>query len=116
MPDYDGQTGAGQAGGGPATRRLEREMVAANLRLVVHWARRYKDRGVDMTDLVQEGTFGLIRAVEKFDWSAGSASQPTPRGGSARRSRERSNSTAGSSGCHSRSANGSSAWRVLQPS
>ena len=46
-------------------------MVAANLRLVVHWARRYKDRGVDMGDLVQEGTFGLIRAVEKFDWERG---------------------------------------------
>ena len=46
-------------------------MVAANLRLVVHWARRYQDRGVDMADLVQEGTFGLIRAVEKFDWERG---------------------------------------------
>src|SRR5271166_6952786 len=47
------------------------EMVAANLRLVVHWARRYQDRGVDMGDLVQEGTFGLLRAVEKFDWERG---------------------------------------------
>jgi RNA polymerase primary sigma factor len=46
-------------------------MVAANLRLVVHWARRYQDRGVDMADLVQEGTFGLLRAVEKFDWQRG---------------------------------------------
>ncbi|HUZ09526.1 MAG TPA: sigma-70 family RNA polymerase sigma factor [Acidimicrobiales bacterium] len=47
------------------------QMVAANLRLVVHWARRYQDRGVDLTDLVQEGTFGLLRAVEKFDWERG---------------------------------------------
>ncbi|MHB8439101.1 MAG: sigma-70 family RNA polymerase sigma factor [Acidimicrobiales bacterium] len=46
-------------------------MIAANLRLVVHWARRYQDRGVDFSDLVQEGTFGLIRAVEKFDWERG---------------------------------------------
>jgi len=46
-------------------------MVAANLRLVVHWARRYQDRGVDFGDLVQEGTFGLMRAVDKFDWRRG---------------------------------------------
>jgi RNA polymerase primary sigma factor len=48
-----------------------REMIAANLRLVVHWARRYQDRGVDLPDLIQEGTFGLMRAVDKFDWERG---------------------------------------------
>ncbi len=37
----------------------------------MHWARRYQDRGVEMVDLVQEGTFGLLRAVEKFDWERG---------------------------------------------
>src|SRR5579872_7243759 len=70
MPDYDGQLALAKrvAAGDEAAKR---EMVAANLRLVVHWARRYKDRGVDMADLVQEGTFGLIRAVEKFDWERG---------------------------------------------
>jgi RNA polymerase primary sigma factor len=70
MPDYDGQLELAKrvAAGDEAAKR---EMVAANLRLVVHWARRYKDRGVDMADLVQEGTFGLIRAVEKFDWERG---------------------------------------------
>ncbi|HVC24280.1 MAG TPA: sigma-70 family RNA polymerase sigma factor [Acidimicrobiales bacterium] len=47
------------------------EMISSNLRLVVHWARRYQGRGVDLTDLVQEGTFGLMRAVEKFDWRRG---------------------------------------------
>jgi RNA polymerase primary sigma factor len=48
-----------------------RQMIAANLRLVIHWARRYQDRGVDFADLVQEGTFGLMRAVDKFDWQRG---------------------------------------------
>jgi len=47
------------------------EMVAANLRLVVHWARHYQNGGVELSDLIQEGTFGLIRAVEKFDWRRG---------------------------------------------
>ncbi len=51
--------------------QARRQMIAANLRLVVHWARRYQDRGVDFADLVQEGTFGLMRAVDKFDWERG---------------------------------------------
>jgi len=70
MPDHEGQVALAKrvALGDEEARR---EMVAANLRLVVHWARRYQDRGVDMADLVQEGTFGLLRAVEKFDWERG---------------------------------------------
>jgi len=50
----------------------KKQMVAANLRLVLHWARRYQDRGVEMVDLVQEGTFGLLRAVESSTGSAAS--------------------------------------------
>src|SRR5271155_1639982 len=70
MPDYDGQVAlAKRVAAGD--EEAKKEMVAANLRLVVHWARRYQDRGVDMGDLVQEGTFGLLRAVEKFDWERG---------------------------------------------
>jgi RNA polymerase primary sigma factor len=70
MPDHEQQVAlAKRVAAGDLDAR--NEMVAANLRLVVHWARRYQDRGVDMADLVQEGTFGLMRAVEKFDWERG---------------------------------------------
>jgi RNA polymerase primary sigma factor len=70
LPDPDEQTELAKrvAAGDDEARRA---MIAANLRLVVHWARRYQDRGVDFADLVQEGTFGLMRAVDKFDWQRG---------------------------------------------
>lgn len=70
MPDHDQQVALAKrvAAGDDEAKK---QMVAANLRLVLHWARRYQDRGVDLADLVQEGTFGLLRAVEKFDWERG---------------------------------------------
>src|SRR5205807_552209 len=46
-------------------------MINSNLRLVVSQARRYQGHGLPMEDLVQEGMFGLIRAIEKFDWRRG---------------------------------------------
>ncbi len=46
-------------------------LINSNLRLVVSIARRYIGHGLPMTDLVQEGMIGLIRAAEKFDWRKG---------------------------------------------
>ncbi len=51
--------------------RTREAMIAANLRLVVHIAKKFTKTGLAFTDLIQEGNLGLVRAVDKFDWRRG---------------------------------------------
>lgn len=54
-----------------AGARARRRLIESNLRLVVSVARRYMNRGLPLSDLIQEGNIGLLRAVEKFDYRRG---------------------------------------------
>ncbi|MDM7321468.1 MAG: sigma-70 family RNA polymerase sigma factor, partial [Fervidobacterium sp.] len=52
-------------------KKAKEELIISNLRLVVSMAKRYLGKGLSFLDLIQEGSLGLIKAVEKFDWSKG---------------------------------------------
>jgi RNA polymerase primary sigma factor len=52
-------------------QQAKERLINANLRLVVSVAKRYQRQGMPLLDLIQEGTIGLIRASEKFDWRRG---------------------------------------------
>src|SRR5438552_10563547 len=53
------------------TLQAKKEMEEANLRLVIAIAKKYRNRGLQFLDLIQEGNIGLMKAVDKFEWRRG---------------------------------------------
>ncbi len=67
LKDIAKQMSTGEA----KARRAKREMIEANLRLVISIAKKYTNRGLQFLDLIQEGNIGLMKAVDKFEYRRG---------------------------------------------
>ncbi|MEE9330628.1 MAG: RNA polymerase sigma factor RpoD [Methylophilaceae bacterium] len=67
LKDINKQMTTGEA----RSRRAKREMIEANLRLVISIAKKYTNRGLQFLDLIQEGNIGLMKAVDKFEYRRG---------------------------------------------
>ena len=67
LKDINRQMSTGEA----KARKAKREMIEANLRLVISIAKKYTNRGLQFLDLIQEGNIGLMKAVDKFEYRRG---------------------------------------------